>query len=120
MLRPMVLMAGEILKTPALKDKYGAKAEQYSTLRAGLREVGLAGRLAPGQGRRPVGRAALRHGRKTGEWTAGYEQRKTGGFSIPDNKQNLIACWLIAMYDVTGKPVYRERAENWWRVMNRG
>jgi len=27
--QPIVLMAGEILKTPALKAKYGAKAESY-------------------------------------------------------------------------------------------
>ena len=32
MLRPMVLMAGEILKTPALKKQYGAKAEEYIRL----------------------------------------------------------------------------------------
>ena len=31
-LRPMLLMAGEILKTPALKEKYGAKAEEYIRL----------------------------------------------------------------------------------------
>ena len=31
-LRPLVLMAGEILKTPALKEKYGAKAEEYLQL----------------------------------------------------------------------------------------
>ena len=31
-LRPMRLMAGEILKTPALKKEYGAKAEEYLRL----------------------------------------------------------------------------------------
>ena len=31
-LRPIVLMAGEILKTPALKEKYGDKAESYLKL----------------------------------------------------------------------------------------
>jgi hypothetical protein len=31
-LRPMVLMSGEILKTPALKKEYGAKAEEYLRL----------------------------------------------------------------------------------------
>ena len=31
-LRPVVLMAGEILKTPALKKEYGAKAEEYLQL----------------------------------------------------------------------------------------
>ena len=27
----------------------------------------------------------------TGQWTEGYDQRNTDGFSLPDNKQNLIA-----------------------------
>ena len=31
-LRPVVLMAGTILKTPALKEKYGQKAEGYIRL----------------------------------------------------------------------------------------
>ena len=35
------------------------------------------------------------------KWSAGYEHRKTTGFSHPDNKQNLIAAWLIALYDAT-------------------
>jgi len=54
---------------------------------------------------------------KTGKWTAGYERRNTDGFSLPDNKENLIAEWMIAMHDVTHKAVYRERAEKWFRVM---
>ena len=29
----------------------------------------------------------------------------------------MIACWLIAMYDVTHKSIYRERAEKWFRLM---
>ena len=41
---------------------------------------------------------------QTGKWTAEYEQRKTLGFSHPDNKENVIALWMLAMYDVTGKP----------------
>src|SRR5262249_44068208 len=32
-------------------------------------------------------------------------------------KANLIACWLVAMFDVTQKPIYKERAEKWFRVM---
>ena len=47
----------------------------------------------------------------------GYARRKTDGFSHPDNKENNIARWLIAMYDVTKKPVYRERSEKWWQLM---
>ena len=39
------------------------------------------------------------------------------GFTHQDNKANLIACWLLAMFDVTHKPIYKERAERWFRVM---
>ena len=39
------------------------------------------------------------------------------GFSHQDNKANLIANWLLAMFDATAKPVYRERAEKWFQVM---
>jgi len=28
-----------------------------------------------------------------------------------------LARWLIAMHDVTNKPIYKERAEKWWRLM---
>ena len=57
--------------------------------------------------------------RKTGKWTSQYETRNAPGvgFSHPDNKANFIACWLLAMFDATAKPVYRERAEKWFRVM---
>ena len=133
LLRPMVLMAGEVLKTPALKARYGGKAEQYVKLseqvfakwdkRGAWREVNIDDprrgptALSPGPPGGvwvvpPFGLDA-----KTGRWTAGYDRRATDGFTLPANKQNLIACWLIAMHDVTGKPVYRERAEKWWRVM---
>ena len=54
---------------------------------------------------------------KTGGWTEGYAQRATGGFTNPDNKQNHIARWMLAMHDATGKAVYRERAEKWFRLM---
>lgn len=118
MLRPMVLMAGEILKNPALKRQYGPKAQQYLRLsertfekwdsRGAWREVEAGGLWVVPQ---------FGIDRKAGRWTEGYEQRKTGGFSMPANKQNLIATWLLAMFDVTGKPIYRERAESWWRVM---
>jgi hypothetical protein len=116
-LRPMVLMAGEILKNPALKAKYGKKAEEYLRLseqmfqkwdsRGAWRETKEGGLwVVPPFGLDPA----------TGKWTEGYDKRATDGFSLPPNKQNHIACWLIAMYDVTGKPVYRDRAEKWWRV----
>ena len=118
LLRPMVLMAGEIEKSPALKEKYGAKAREYTRLseqifekwdkRGAWREVKDGGVwVVP-----PFGLDV-----KTNQWTAGYDQRNKDGFTLPANKQNLVACWLIAMHDVTGKAVYRDRAEKWWRVM---
>jgi hypothetical protein len=117
-LRPMVLMAGEILKTPALKARYGAKARHYIKLseqvfekwnsRGAWRQTRVGGLwVIP-----PFG-----IDQTTGQWTDGYERRKTDGFSLPDNKQNLVAQWLVAMHDVTGKAVYKDRAEKWWRVM---
>ena len=118
LLRPLVLMAGIILKNPALKERYGQKAQQYLELsertfdkwdsRGAWREVKGGGVwVVP-----PFG-----IDQKTGQWTEGYGQRTTDGFSLPANKQNLVAAWLLAMSDVTGKPVYRARAESWWRVM---
>jgi len=117
-LRPMVLMAREILRTPALEEQYGPKAREYIRLseqvfekwdaRGAWREVADGGLwVVP-----PFG-----IDRGTGKWTAGYEQRNKDGFSLPANKQNLIALWLLAMHDATQKQIYRERAEKWWRVM---
>lgn len=118
-LRPMVRMADTIRKTPALRDKYAAKPAEYLALaeqvfvkwdaRGAWREVEHGGVwVVP-----PFGLDA-----KAGKWTEGYERRKTDGFSLPANKQNFIADWLVAMYDVTKKPIYRERAEKWWQQMN--
>jgi hypothetical protein len=118
LLRPVVLMAGEILKTPALAAQWGPKAHRYLDLaektfakwdaRGCWREVKDGGVwVVPAFGLDPAAKA----------WTAGYDQRTTTGFSNPANKQNLIALWLLALADVTGKPVYRDRAEKWWRVM---
>ncbi len=117
-LRPIVLMADKIRKTPALQAKYAGKAEEYLALaeqvfhkwdsRGCWREVKHGGLwVVP-----PFGIDA-----KTGQWTEEYARRKTDGFSHPANKQNFIAEWLIALYDVTKKPVYRERAEQWARQM---
>jgi hypothetical protein len=117
-LRPLALMAGEILRTPALKEKYGAKAEEYLRLaeqtfekwdsRGAWRETKEGGIwVVP-----PFG-----IDQKTGQWTDGYEQRNTDGISLPDNKENLIAEWMLAMDDVTHKSIYRDRAEKWFRVM---
>jgi len=117
-LRAAVRMADTILKTPALKAKYGTKAHEYIALsernfekwdrRGCWRELPTGGVwVAPEFG----------IDRQTGGWTAGYARRATDGFTLPDNKENLIALWIIALYDATGKPVYRERAEKWWKVM---
>jgi hypothetical protein len=117
-LRPIVFAADVILKTPALKETYGKKAEEYLKLaeqifekwdkRGCWREVKEGGLwVVPPFGIDP----------KTHQWTEGYARRATEGFSHPDNKQNHIACWLIAMADVTGKAVYKDRAEKWWRLM---
>ena len=115
--RPVVLMAGEILKTPPLKKEYGAKAEEYIRLseqifekwdsRGAWRETKEGGLwVVP-----PFG-----IDQKTGKWTEEYQRRNTDGFSLPANKQNLVA-WLLAMHEATEKPLYRERAEKWWRQM---
>jgi hypothetical protein len=117
-LRPIVLMADTIRKTPVLREKYSGKADEYLALaeqvfekwdsRGCWREVEHGGLwVVP-----PFGVDA-----KLGKWTEGYERRKTDGFSHPANKQHFIAEWLSAMYDVTKKLVYRERAEKWWRQM---
>jgi hypothetical protein len=52
-------------------------------------------------------------------WTPGFETRSAPGigFSHPDNKANHVARWLLAMSDATQKPVYRERAERWFKLM---
>jgi hypothetical protein len=118
LLRPVVLMADEILRTPALKAKWGAKAQSYLELaeqtfqkwdaRDSWREASVGGLwIVQYFGIDP----------QTGKWTDGYARRKTQAFSHPDNKENLIARWLIAMFDVTKKPVYRERTEKWWQLM---
>lgn len=118
MLRPVVLMADEILRTPILKGKWGANAQGYLELaeqvfkkwdsRDCWREVKAGGVwVVP----------AFGIDGQTGEWSAGYANRKTTGFTNPDNKQNHIARWLVALYDVTRNPIYRERAEKWFQVM---
>jgi hypothetical protein len=117
-LRPLVLMADQIRKTPALQPKFGASAESWLKIaeqtfvkwdaRGCWREVTAGGLwVVPDFG--------LDAG--TGKWTDGYAQRATHGFSNPDNKQNHIARWLLALHDATQKPVYRDRAEKWFRLM---
>lgn len=117
-MRPIVLMADLIVKTPALRGKWKARAQAY---------LNVATRNFEKWDKRDAWRETKEGGvwvvsgfgvdLKTGKWSSGYEQRKTIGFTNPDNKQNHIARWLVAMSDVIGKPVYRERAEKWFRVM---
>jgi hypothetical protein len=38
------------------------------------------------------------------------------GASHPDNKANEVARWMLAMWDVTGKPEYKDHAERWFKV----
>jgi hypothetical protein len=120
-LRSAVLMSNEILKSPSLTQKYGAKAQGYLKLSELIYEKWDkrgAWRDTEGGGMIPV---VLPFGidQKTGQWTGGYETRNAPGmgFSHPDNKANLTACWLLAMFDATQKPVYRERAEKWFKLM---
>jgi hypothetical protein len=117
-LRPTVLMADEILKTPALKDKFGPQAQEYLKLAEQVFEKWDSRgcwREVPDGGLWVVPLFGIDS--KTGNWTEGYARRSTDGFSNPDNKENHVARWLLVMYDVTKKPVYRERAEKWFRLM---
>jgi hypothetical protein len=118
MLRPVVLMAARILGDPALDAKYGVKARSHLDLaertfekwdsRGCWREVKEGGVwIVPDFG----------IDLKTGSWSAGYAERKTNGFTNPANKENHIARWMLALHDTTKKPVYRDRAEQWFRVM---
>ena len=117
-LRPVVLMADAIQKTPVLREKFGPRADAW---------LKLAGQVYEKWDTRGCWREVKEGGlwvvpefgidAKTGKWTDGYARRHTDGFSNPANKQNHIANWLLTMFDVTKKPVYRERAEKWFRLM---
>jgi hypothetical protein len=119
-LTPIVLMAVEI-KTTSSAEKYRSKAEAYINFaeqvfkkwdsRGAWRETGTSGVIT----------VVLPFGidQATRRWTGEYDRRTVPqlGFSHPDNKANLIAVWLLAMFDATGKAVYRERAEEWFQAM---
>jgi hypothetical protein len=120
-LRPVTLMAGQILKDPALQAKYQAKAESYLKLseqvflkwdqRGAWRDTANGGAISIVL---PFGMDA-----STGKWSDGYAKRldPATGFSHPNNKANAVARWLLALHDVTGKPAYKTRAEKWFRLM---
>jgi hypothetical protein len=117
-LRPVVLMADEIQKSPELKARFGDKAAEWLGLAAKVFEKWDSRgcwREVKGGGVWVVPSFGMEE--KTGRWTEVYARRTTDGFSNPDNKQNHIARWLLAMHDVTGQAVYRERAEKWFRLM---
>ena len=117
--RPIVLMAGEMIKNPALKEKYGAKGESYLKFaeqiyakwieRGGWRETAGGGMISVTlpYGMDPANR----------RWIDFATRNAPGhGFSHPDNKSNEVARWMLAMWDVTGKPEYKEHAERWFKV----
>ncbi|MGA2557365.1 MAG: hypothetical protein ABSG04_13930 [Verrucomicrobiota bacterium] len=120
-LRPVTRMAGQILKDPALKPKYQAKAESYLKLseqifakwdqRGAWRDTANGGAISIVL---PFGMDAA-----SGQWSEGYAKRldPATGFSHPDNKANAVALWLLALHDATGKPAYKARAEKWYRLM---
>ena len=120
-LQYVVRMSGEILQTPSLEDKFGAKARSY---------IALAEKVFEKWDKRGAWRDTAGGGlvtvelpfgidKNTGTWTDGYQNRHATavGFTHQDNKSNLIASWLLAMFDVTHKPIYKERAERWFRIM---
>ncbi len=117
-LRPALLAAHDILRDPVLKEKWGDQAQDWVKLAESTFEKWIA---------RDCWREVKEGGvwvvpvfgidKQTGQWTEGYARRGTDGFSNPDNKQNMIALWLLALHDATGKSVYREHAKKWWRVM---
>lgn len=117
-LQPMVLAARVILHDADLKRMFGEEAQGWLKLaentfekwvaRGCWREVKEGGVwVVPAFGIDQV----------KGQWTADYAGRTTEGFTNPDNKQNLIAMWLLALHEATGKEVYRDHARKWWRVM---
>ena len=117
--RPIVLMAGEMVKNPALKEKYGAKGESYLKLaeqlyakwvsRGGWREIANGGLIPVVM---PYGMDPTHT-----KWIDFDTRNAPGhGASHPDNKANDVARWMLAMWDVTGKPEYKDHAERWFKL----
>lgn len=117
-LRPIVLMASVILRTPSLQERYGQKANGYLEFAGQIfRKWDARGcwRQVQGGGVWVVPPFGI--DKTTWTWTDGYQRRFVDGFTMPANKQNLIASWLIAMYQATSDQVYLQRAKAWWQVM---
>jgi hypothetical protein len=117
--RPIVLMAHQMVTNPALKEKYAAKGEEYIKFaeqiyekwatRGGWRDskVGAISLVLP---------YGLDKSRT--KWVDFDTRNDPGhGFSHPDNKATEVALWMLAMWDVTGKPEYKERAEKWFILL---
>ena len=116
--RQVVRLAKAILTDPKLKAKYGETARRYIaaaerdvqkwTDRGCWRTVSGGGLwIVPAFGIDSSGKA---YGPKAMQTTA-------NGFSNPANKENLIATWMLTLFDATGKTVYRDRAEAWFKLM---
>jgi len=120
-LRPVVLMAGQILKDPALAPQYGAKAKACLDLSEQMfqkwNQRGAWRQTAEGAGIWVV--LPFGMDQASGTWTGAYEKRNQPGigFSIPNNKANHVARWHLAMHDVTGKTVYKDRAAQWFHLL---
>lgn len=118
MLRPVVLMCDVIRNSAELKKAYGARADEYIELAEKTFEKWESRdcwREVKGGGVWVVPDFGI--DLKKGSWSAGYAARKTTGFTNPANKENHIARWMLAMHDVTKKPIYRDRARDWFRAM---
>lgn len=115
---PIVKMSKLILENVDLKEKYGKKAEEY---------IKLAETIFEKWDKRGCWRETKNGGvwvvppfgidETTGKFTEGYELKDKDGFTHPANKQNLIAIYLLALYDATQKSIYKERAEKWFKEM---
>src|SRR5581483_9461098 len=120
-LTPVVLMAAVIRETPSLAGQYGSKAEVYLDLAEDIfKKWDSRGAWRETQAGTAI-TVELPFGinETTGKWTGEYEKRKSleFGFSHPDNKANLVAAWLLAMFDATGKTIYVKLAEHWFETM---
>jgi hypothetical protein len=118
MLRPIVLMAGEVLRDAKLRERRGEVARRH---------LKFAEEIFKKWDSRGCWRKTKEGGvwvvpafgidLKTGGWSAGYGTRLETGFSNPANKQNHIATWLLAMHEATGDAQYLAPARMWFQEM---
>ena len=119
-MRPVVLLSAEILRDPGLMQRYGKSARRFIDTATHLyKKWDERGAWRPAG----VGMVAvnLPYGidQRTGRWTENYNRRFDPelGFSLQGNKQNLVASWLLAMSVATGDGLYKDRAAQWFKVM---